>query len=74
MWFVGTYSCFRVLVSVGSGPLEQVLALLGRQNLIGSGFDLIAYSSRGIVNLVSDVVDHVASCLEDGGHGKVYGK
>jgi hypothetical protein len=57
-------------MSVVSGPLEQVLALLGRQDLIGGGFDLITHSSRGIVDLVSEAVDHVAGCLEDGGHGE----
>ena len=63
------YCCFRVLASVFSGPLEHVLALLGRQHLVGGGLDLITHSSRGVVNLVAQIVDHVARCLENGRHG-----
>ena len=49
-------------------PCKHVLALLGWQDLVGGGLDLVTDSSRGVVDLVSEVVDHVASSLEDGGH------
>ena len=51
------------------GSLKHVLALLGRQHLVGGGLDLITHSSRGVVNLVAQIVDHVARCLENGRHG-----
>jgi hypothetical protein len=57
-------------MSVFPGSLEHVLALFGWEDLVGSGLDLISNSSRGVMNLVSKVVDHVASGLEDGGHGE----
>jgi len=66
-----TYGYFGVLMGIVPGSLKHVLALLGWQDLVGGGLDLVTDSSRGVVNLVSKVVDHVASCLEDGGHGEV---
>ena len=53
------------------GSLKHMLALLGWQDLVGGGLNLVTNSSRGVMDLVSEVVDHVASCLEDGGHGEV---
>lgn len=53
------------------GSLKHVLALFGWQDLVGSGLDLVTDSSRGVMDLISKVVDHVASCLENCGHGEV---
>ena len=53
------------------GSLKHVLALLGWQDLVCGGLDLVTDSSCGVMDLVSKVIDHVASCLEDGGHGNV---
>lgn len=55
-------------MSVFSSPFKHVLALLWRQDLISGGFDLITHSSRGVVDLVSKIIDHVARCLENGRH------
>ena len=66
-----TYGYFGILMGVVPGSLKHVLALLGWQDLVGGGLDLVTDSSRGIMDLVSKVVDHVASCLKDGGHGEV---
>jgi len=66
-----TYGYFGVLMGIVSGSLKHVLALLGWKDLVGGRLDLVTDSSRGIMDLVSEVVDHVASCLEDGGHSEV---
>jgi len=66
----GTHGCFRVLPSVNTPFLHDLLALLGRKHSVGSVFELISNILAVMMNMMAGVMNHLSSGLEDGGHGE----
>lgn len=64
----GTYGSFGVVVGVGASLFDHLLTSLVWKDLVGRVLELSFYALCGMLDLMTDITDHVSSGLDDGRH------